>query len=116
MTTPNTPTVAQSDAWRKLADAATPGPWEEVAESGEWWITGPDIFNDVVMTSDASEISQADADFICAARAAVPALLAEVERLRAILAYIDIHAPLADVTCAEPGITLSEAARRALAE
>ena len=47
---------------------------------------------------------------------ALTALLAEVERLRAILAYIDIHAPLADATCAEPGITLSEAARRALAE
>ena len=109
-------TPEQLAALKALADAATPGPWEEVAESGEWWITGPDIYNDAVMTTNASEISQADADFICAARAAVPALLAEVERLRAILAYIDIHAPLADATCAEPGITLSEAARRALAE
>lgn len=96
MTTPNTPTVAQSDAWRKLADAATPGPWEEVAESGEWWITGPDIYNDAVMTTNASEISQADADFICAAREAVPALLAEVERLRADNA--DLRAALSALT------------------
>lgn len=89
-------TPEQLAALKALADAATPGPWEEVAESGEWWITGPDIYNDAVMTTNASEISQADADFICAAREAVPALLAEVERLRADNA--DLRAALSALT------------------
>ena len=47
------------------------------------------------------------------------ALLRERERattLAAVPAYIDAHAPLADATCNEPGITLSEAARRAMQE
>jgi len=39
-----------------------------------------------------------------------------VVQLEAVLAYIDAHAPLADATCDEPGIALSEAARRATAE
>ena len=46
-------------------------------------------------------------------------LLRERERvtqLEAVLAHIDAHAPLADATCNEPGITLSEAARRAMQE
>ena len=49
----------------------------------------------------------------------VAALLAERERVRQLtaqLAYIDTHAPLADATCDEPGITLSEAAQRAMQE
>lgn len=41
---------------------------------------------------------------------------AERDAALAALAYIDAHAPLADATCDEPGITLSEAARRAVAE
>ena len=40
----------------------------------------------------------------------------KVAKLEAVLAYIDAHAPLADATCNEPGITLSEAARRAMKE
>ena len=54
---------------------------------------------------------------------AAAALLAElsaarerIAELEAVLAYIDAHAPLADATCNEPGITLSEAARRAVKE
>ena len=39
-----------------------------------------------------------------------------IAELEAVLAYIDAHAPLADATCNEPGITLSEAARRAVKE
>ena len=39
-----------------------------------------------------------------------------IAELEAVLAYIDAHAPLADATCNEPGITLSEAARRAIKE
>ena len=65
-----------------LANAATPGPWGEVAESGEWWLSGPDIYDDAVMSTNDTEISQADVDFIAAARTDVPALVAEVRRLR----------------------------------
>lgn len=39
-----------------------------------------------------------------------------IAELEAVLAYIDAHAPLADATCNEPGITLSETARRAIKE
>ena len=41
-------------------------------------------------------------------------LRAEVEQLRAIIAFIDGVMPVADETCDEPGITVSEAARREL--
>ena len=40
-------------------------------------------------------------------------LEAELAELQSIIVYIDDHAPRADETCEEPGITLSEAARRA---
>ena len=53
----------------------------------------------------------------------VRTLTAENAKLReqlaeamSIIEYIDKHAPLADDTCDEPGITLSEAARRAIAD
>ena len=66
------------------ANKATPGPWMEVAESGEWWIAGPDASENFVMATNASEnILQADIDFIAHARADVPALIAEVRSLRA---------------------------------
>lgn len=44
----------------------------------------------------------------------VMTLQAEIAELKAIIAYIDDVAPRADKTCDEPGITLSEAVRRAL--
>lgn len=43
-------------------------------------------------------------------------LRAEIEDLRAIIARMDEAFPLADETCEEPGITLSEAVRRERAE
>ena len=43
-------------------------------------------------------------------------LRAERDELAAVLAYIDAHTPRADSTCNEPGITLSEAARREMRE
>ena len=42
------------------------------------------------------------------------ALRAEIERLRALIKRIDATAPLADSTCREPGITISEAVSRML--
>lgn len=44
----------------------------------------------------------------------IAALEAEIERLRSIIEVIDNSCPRADETCAEPGITISEAARRTL--
>ena len=75
-------TQEQLARWRALADAATPGPWEQVAESGEWWISGPDIERHFVIDT-TNGVNAQNADFIAAAREAVPALLAEVERLTA---------------------------------
>ena len=76
-------TQQELDALKALADAATPGPWEEVAESGEWWITSAsDETASLYVIPDTGLTNQADVDFIAAARAAVPALLAEVERLQ----------------------------------
>lgn len=46
--------------------------------------------------------------------ARVRALLAEFDELQAIIQLIDARAPRADATCVDPGITLSEAARRTL--
>jgi hypothetical protein len=40
--------------------------------------------------------------------------LAEIKELQALIQYIDAHAPRADSTCDEPGISLSEAAKRAI--
>ena len=71
-------------ALKALADAATPGPWEEVAESGEWWITSAsEVTASLYVIPDTGLMNQADVDFIAASRAAVPALIAEVERLQA---------------------------------
>jgi hypothetical protein len=110
-------TSEQLQHWRALAEAATPGPWEGESvwsdDSDSYYVAVADGRG---LLDTYISISDADAAFIAAARTAVPALLAEVERLQAVIAYIDARAPLADATCAEPGITLSEAARRALAQ
>ena len=103
-------TQQELDALKALADSATPGPWEEVATSGEWWITGPDIFQDAVMRIDDAELSQVDAAFIAAARAAVPALIAEVERLRAAIRDADTLEELTHL--AGPTDAENEAARK----
>jgi hypothetical protein len=76
-------TQQELDALKALADAATPGPWEEVAESGEWWMTtATDEDGSLYVIPDTANMNQADVDFIAASRTAVPALLAEVERLQ----------------------------------
>lgn len=78
------------DALRELCAAATEGPW---TWSGVYLEGGPSGYRDVISPGDVKcgsycqggtsvvEIASADADFIAAARSAVPALIAEVERL-----------------------------------
>ena len=82
-------------ALARLARGATPGPWShrterdpdftgssDPAETGEWEIiTGPGPGLLVV----ASELEVADAEFLVAARTYLPALVAEIRRLRAAL-------------------------------
>jgi hypothetical protein len=71
-------------ALRELCEKATPGPWEArldrydpvIVSAGSNWPHGDD-------EAHATAYVPADAVFIAAARSAVPALLAEVERLRA---------------------------------
>jgi hypothetical protein len=72
------PTDAQLQEWQALADAATPGTWgkEYSAVTANERITH-------IAHADPMGNGEADAAFIAAARAAVPALLAEVQRLRA---------------------------------
>lgn len=73
-------TQEQLEQWRALADAATPGPWELKNYGKSVYLAGPAI-EDIIGRIQFH--AGADAAFIAAARAAVPALLAEVERLTA---------------------------------
>jgi hypothetical protein len=78
------------DALKALAAKATPGPWEEVAESGEWWVTSTsDEAGALYVIPDTTSMAQDDVDYICAACNAVPALVADVERLTAQVAELE---------------------------
>ena len=103
------------------ANAATSGPWW--TDKRAIWVIGQMYYNAYVTTDEADiaglgaeDICHADAKFIAHARADVPALIAEVRSLRMMLDLIDRRCPRADSTCDEPGITISEAARRELAD
>lgn len=81
-------TQEQRQQWRELADAATPGEWMLGYTCG--WADGAPYTNVNVETIDATiaglgeqDECTADAAFIVAARAAVPALLADVDALTA---------------------------------
>lgn len=89
-------TQQELDALRQLADAATPGPWEVQYTLFDDEDFAPDLDIDAhvhttarvdacddgyICGTGAEPSCHADAAFIAAARAAVPALLAEVERL-----------------------------------
>ena len=76
-------TDAELDAIRARADAATPGPWQKIQPGGPngpfWGICNP---KGNIIALRLSQSTQ-DADFISAAREDVPALVAEIDRLRA---------------------------------
>ncbi len=69
----------QLDAIEARANNATPGPWGEVAESGQWYIMGEKIDSWICNTDG---MAQYNIDFITHARTDIPALVAEVRRLR----------------------------------
>lgn len=74
----------QEQEWRDLAEKATPGPW--TWEDGPATLySGRGPFHDLLGRLEPDWNGQNNLDFIAAARSAVPALLAEVERLRALL-------------------------------
>jgi len=79
-------TPEQLAAWRQLADATTPGPWEAMEFAQGYGFVTPTDNGKLRVIFHTDEIAVADAAFIAAAREAVPALLAEVERLQAIVA------------------------------
>jgi hypothetical protein len=68
-------------AVKARCDAATPGPWQSEYDNcgnggfSEWWNVGSGLMNE-----------EADAAFIAHAREDVPALLAEIGRLKSLLA------------------------------
>lgn len=68
-------TNEELDRLEALANAATPGPW--VAD--ERWVEDADEYD----IGEAQETS--DAEFIAAARTAIPQLIAEIRRLQAII-------------------------------
>lgn len=68
-------------AWRAVTEAATPGPWK--AYHGKYWSAAEDSEDREIGTFPADEHGDACSDFIAAARTAMPALISEVERLRA---------------------------------
>lgn len=105
-------TREQVEAWAKLAEQATPGPWE-VYECPGCEIGHGDPHQDIFKPmAEGANLSIADvygdsedarnrAAFICAARTAVPQLLdqiaakdAEVERLRHLESIIDDGDPI----------------------
>lgn len=80
-------THEELQAIKARAEAATPGPWTNVDEDGEHWksitaIEGGDPLSVTMKIYDEGGHSLADAEFIAHARTDVPALVAEVERLR----------------------------------
>jgi len=69
----------ERERWRELAEAATPGPWEvregydpTIVQVGSDWPTGSD-------EGLGQVYGHPDAEFLAAAREAVPALLADLE-------------------------------------
>ena len=80
-----------TEALRRLADGATPGPWEFTGrDDSTTWIeapTGDVLIHDERghghMRENFSWIKKPDAEFIVAAREAIPALLDRIARLEA---------------------------------
>ena len=95
-------TPAQLAAWKELEQAATKGPWTHFNDRSEptgrvhrliLERTGRLFVSLVCMMSEGPGDHEADAAFIAASRQALPALIAEVERLQAVLKDIAYQTP-----------------------
>ena len=85
-------TPAQLEEIRARCDAATPGPWiscevESVSGRRLYVRAGSLLIGETWYADDREQVR--NNEFVANARADVPALLAEVERLRSALALID---------------------------
>jgi hypothetical protein len=82
-------TDEQLAEWQALAEAATPGPWE-LRGDGDAIVAGPELvaFAAPVGYSNSEIVfnTPADAALMALSRTAIPALIAEVRRLRALVA------------------------------
>jgi hypothetical protein len=76
------------DAIRARVDAATDGPWF-VDDQGFCTTPGDSFSRFITAPYHELDILPEDAEFIAAARSDVPALLAEIERLRSVVAAQD---------------------------
>ncbi len=83
-------TAEQIAEWKALAEKATEGPWT-TGQAGNLRVYGPDgsgVYSgpicEAIRTTQRPDIS-----FIAASRTAVPALIAEVEKLRQALRKIE---------------------------
>lgn len=88
--------------WKSLVDGATP---EMKYHADLAWLSGVDPDGEMYTVAEMDHGSRHDGKcynhrangaFIAAARTALPALLAEVERLRAVLARIETAQPFVD--------------------
>jgi hypothetical protein len=106
-------------------DAAAPGPWEAtLSQTTEIDISGPAI--DYRYQDDGtrvSYVSEVDAEFIAAARTDVPALVAEVRRLRRhsealyeLLSLRDVHIEPKNKGDTQVAATLTQIMRHAALE
>lgn len=75
--------------------AATPGPWSDFCESGDWWIEtmADDGSPGGLVVCDANDMDAADMALIAAAPTDIAALIAEVRRLRALMANTNVSMP-----------------------
>ena len=87
MTDHTPPTTQQLDDIEQRANAATPGPWctdsWEIYQGAEFE-AGAEWIGETCRSGEMDD-GRADAEFVAHARTDVPALLAEVRRLRAVL-------------------------------
>lgn len=71
---------------RRLEQAATPGPWSEFCESGDWWVARKDAeggpLESVCDSNTNIWADQDDIELMIAARNALPALLRVAEAAR----------------------------------
>jgi hypothetical protein len=79
---------AELDEIERCCDAATDGPWDAVSPSEAeqargWWV---DSSQDAIFLQDYFDATPTDAAFIAASRTDVPKLIAEVRRLRQVIA------------------------------
>lgn len=98
---------------RRLHEAATPAPWSEFCESGDWWVARKDADGmplESVCNSDPELwAKQDDIELMTSARNALPALLRVAEAARAVHNSAHHDGSLAVIVSAEAADVLRTA-------